>query len=739
MKNGRRNSLQGKLIRMCMSTSLMALVLAAVAFMVTDYVNFRRSMQSSLLSLATVVGRNSQAALLFDDPQAARDTLGALEAVPNVVSGLILDLKLTPFAGFNRTGSPVQLPFSPEAPPTAGFAFHRDLAVAVQAIELQGEALGWVVLTANLQGLRAHLWTYGIICALILAGTAALALLLATRLQRRISVPILDLVGTMKAVSRSKDYSLRHDQRRDDEIGILIDGFNTMLTQLQERDRELRMTQFAMDSCGDAAFFIDERGRITYANHAACDSLGYRPEDLLQMSIAEIDPDLTPEDRRALRQTLEKNGPKQFEARHRRKSGECFPVEVSSNLLIFEGHKYNCTFIRDITEKKRLAERLQRAEKMETLGNLAAGVAHDLNNILSGLVSYPELLLLEMPADHPLYSPLQTIRKSGQKAADIVQDLLTLSRRGVAITEVVGLNTLIDEYLGSPEFANIQRQHPKVDLKTDLADDLFNLKGSAIHISKTLMNLVSNAAEAMPTGGTLSLETRNHYMEADGGGPEGLPEGEYVHLRVGDTGVGISAEDRQRLFEPFFTTKKMGSSGTGLGMSVVWATVQDHRGLIQVTSAEGQGTRFDLYFPATREAAEAQTERFVLEEFQGGESILVVDDVETQRTIASEMLSKLGYQVETLPSGEAALERFREQRFDLVLLDMIMAPGMDGLDTYRALLNISPGQRAIIASGFSESERVLKMQQMGAGGYLKKPYTLEKLARAVRGALNPPA
>jgi PAS domain S-box-containing protein len=736
MKKASKTSLKGKLIRTSMVTSLMALILASAAFMLTDYINFRRNMRTAMVSLATVVGRNSQAALLFDDPQAADDTLSALAAVPNIVTAVILNLEDKVFASYRRGDVPGQMAVAQEAPHNEGFYFVKGLALVVQPIQLEKEPLGWVHLTADLQGLEKHLWTYGFICTLILLCTTLVAFLLSSWLQRRISDPILGLTATMSAVSKHKDYSLRHTNRSDDEIGILIDGFNAMLDQLQMRDRDLRLTQFAMDSCSDAAFFINANGEITYANHAACNSLGYGQEELLRMNITQIDPDLRPADCCTMRQSIEVSGPKHFETRHMRNGGACFPVEVSSSLLIFEGQKYNCAFVRDITERRRMAKQLQQAKKMEALGNLAAGVAHDLNNILSGLVSYPELLLLEIPPEDPLCEPLKTIQRSGQKAADIVQDLLTLSRRGVAANEVVDLNALIDDYLLSPEFAKLKRQHPKVTLETNLADDLFNLKGSAIHISKTIMNLVGNAVEAMPTGGELFLATRNQYVESGGPNSAEMAEGEYVHLKVRDTGVGISAEDRERLFEPFFTKKKMGSSGTGLGMSVVWATVQDHQGIIQVDSEEGQGTQFDLFFPATREAADKADDRFVLEEFQGSASILVVDDVVEQRTIASQMLAKLGYQVEALSSGEKALERLRERGFDLVVLDMIMPPGMDGLDTYERMLTFAPGQRAIIASGFSESERVHKMQQMGAGAYLKKPYTLEKLARAVRSALG---
>lgn len=736
MKKNLRSSLQKKLIRISMVTSLLALMLSSTAFILTDVINFRRNMETSLISLATVVGSNSQAALLFDDPRAAGDTLGALAAVPNVVNGAILDQNGKLFARFNRTGTPAPMDNAAGEGLREGCVLRSGRLIVTKPITLQKEPLGWVQLTADLQELKTHLWTYGLICTLILICTSIVAFFFSRRLQRRISTPILKLVKTMRAVSDSRDYSLRYNEHRNDEIGTLIDGFNAMLDQLQERDRELRLTQFAMDHTSDAALYLDEGGKIFYVNHAACQTLGYAPFELLQMTMAQIDPEIEPvHDGRDGHKPPENAG-ERMTAQYQTRSGVQVPVEVSANLLSFEDRQYTCIFARDISEKQQMMARLQRAEKMETLGNLAAGVAHDLNNILGGLVSYPQLLLLEMDADDPLRSHLVTIQRSGQKAADIVEDLLTLSRRGVAVNEVVDLNQIVHDYLGSPEYAKLQRQHPAVNMNVDLGNDLFNLKGSAIHLSKTLMNLVVNAAEAMPDGGELSLVTRNCYVEAGSQPSTDLSEGDYVRITVSDTGVGISAEDREHIFEPFFTKKKMGASGTGLGMSVVWATIQDHQGTIQVTSGEGRGTRFELYFPATREAVEYVDEHFVLEDYLGSGSVLVVDDVEEQRLIASQMLTKLGYRVEIAASGEAALDRLGQRSFDLVVLDMIMAPGIDGLDTYERMQAIAPRQRAIIASGFSESERVQKMQQMGAGAYLKKPYTLEKLAKTVRNAMT---
>ncbi len=389
-------------------------------------------------------------------------------------------------------------------------------------------------------------------------------------------------------------------------------------------------------------------------------------------------------------------------------------------------------------EKKELEYRLHRAEKMEAIGTLAGGVAHDLNNILSGIVSYPELLLMKLPTGSDMKNPLETILSAGKRAAAIVQDLLTLARRGVVVSETVNLNTIVSDYLDSPEHRKLISFHPMVNVKIDLDPDLMNISGSPVHLSKTIMNLVSNSVEAMPEGGSISISTQNKYVDLPIGGYSDVTEGDYAVLTVTDTGFGISPDDLRHIFEPFYTKKKMGRSGTGLGMAVVWGTVDDHKGYIDVESREGTGTRFTLYFPVIRETLERnQINVLTDEDCRGdGETILIVDDVEEQRTIASMILSELGYRVTAVSSGEMAIDYLSSHSVDLIVLDMIMDPGMDGLDTYRKVIELHPGQKAIIASGYSETERVRAAHKLGVGQYLKKPYSLKQLGRAVKVELN---
>ncbi|MCG6880911.1 MAG: response regulator [Deltaproteobacteria bacterium] len=387
-------------------------------------------------------------------------------------------------------------------------------------------------------------------------------------------------------------------------------------------------------------------------------------------------------------------------------------------------------------ERKSLENQLHRAQKMESLGIMAGGIAHDLNNILSGIVSYPELLLMDIPMDSPLRKPIETIRESGIRAVDVVADLLTITR-GVAIgKDVLNLNTLVTEYLGSAEHQILGRTNSFVKFKTELESGLLNTRGSETHIRKTLLNLVFNATESIEESGTVSISTENRYLDEPLRGYEDVRQGEYAVLRISDDGCGISPKDLERIFEPFYTKKVMSRSGTGLGLAVVWNTVQDHNGYINVNSNEN-GTVFELYFPATRQELFVQETMVSPEDYLGrGETVLVVDDEERQREIATKMLTKLGYNAEAVSSGEEAIVYVNERSVDLIILDMVMPKGINGRETYEEIIKIKPGQKAVIASGYAKTQEVQIAQELGAGEYIKKPYTFEKIGIAVKKELE---
>ncbi len=518
------------------------------------------------------------------------------------------------------------------------------------------------------------------------------------------------------------------------------------LILMKSSERELNAI---IKTIPDIVFRLDASGRITFISPAMA-KYKKAPEELIGKHILEI---VNPEDRNmaayrinerrtGVRATTDLEVRLILSSNESEDDGENRYFSVSAEGIYGKASPDAESFVgtqgiaRDIDQRKHLERKLEQSKKMEAMGSLAAGVAHDLNNILSGLVSYPELLLLDLPPDSPMRDQIETIQRSGQRAADIVQDMLMIARRGVRNHSIINLNEAIHSYMKTPEFKRLSENHPGIRITTDLADDLMNIKGSLVHVLKVIMNLVGNAAEAMPAGGSITVNTRNRYLDTAIDRYERIPEGEYVALRIADEGVGIPPEELSRIFEPFYSRKRMGRSGSGLGMTVVWNTVKDHAGYVDIHSREGDGTRFDLFLPATREENSGTQRRVVLEDYTGTERILVVDDIPEQLDIAVRMLGKLGYQVASASGGEEAVAFLQTHAMDLLVLDMVMPPGIDGLETYRRILDIHPDQKIIIASGYAPSERVKAMQSLGAGEYIRKPYTLEKIGLAVRRELD---
>jgi PAS domain S-box-containing protein len=537
---------------------------------------------------------------------------------------------------------------------------------------------------------------------------------------------------------------------RGDVAGII--GVARDITRRIEYEQALKEGEAKyrsiLESIDEGYYEVDLAGNFTFVNRSVCEILGYTREELIGMNNRDYTTEETSRKLYRMFNAVFSTGkPKRImDYEIIKKDGDVRALELSTALIRSEtGDPVGFRGIaRDITkrklaekEKERLEAQLLQAEKMKAVGTLAGGVAHDLNNILSGIVSYPELLLLDLPPHHPMAAPLRTIQESGKKAAAIVQDLLTLARRGVSVAEVVCLNDVVSEYILSPEHRKLLQFHPAVRVELRLEAGLRNISGSPHHLSKTLMNLVSNAAEAMPEGGTITITTANRNVDGPINGYDRTEPGEYCLLTVADTGTGIAPEEVSRIFEPFYTKKVMGRSGTGLGMAVVWGTVKDHNGYIEVDSTPGRGSLFHLYFPVTRRVKPAEGLPAAMDDYRGkGERILVVDDVRDQREIAARLLAKLGYRVDAVGSGEEAIAYLRSKPADLILLDMIMPPGIDGLDTFKEIHRFNPAQRAVITSGFSETARVKEAQQLGAGPLVKKPYSIEKIGLAVRSELS---
>jgi two-component system, cell cycle sensor histidine kinase and response regulator CckA len=518
----------------------------------------------------------------------------------------------------------------------------------------------------------------------------------------------------------------RTAQLREKNARILeeVERHRTTVDALREsEERYRRFSEVTIDGI----VFRDE-GRIIDMNAAFRNIFGYSEEQLQGKTLQEAIS--LPKDTDSISDTF-------IETIGMQKDGATIHIEMLSRVLADNNKHLTVTSIRNINDRKLLETRLHQAQKMESIGLLAGGVAHDLNNILTGIVGYPEFLLMDLPEQSPMRKPLELIKDSGIKAAAVVSDLLTIARGAASVRELKNLNHLVGEYLSSPEHVRTQDKHPGVILVSDLQPDLWNMYCSPIHATKSIMNIISNAVEATGEQGEIVITTRNEYVHQSTGDKKNLKEGMYVVFSVSDSGPGICDEDIPHIFEPFFTRKTMGpTSGSGLGLTVVWNTVLDHEGAVFVDKNE-PGLTFHMYFPATRACLKTDPLSADLNDLHGnGEQLLVVDDDERQRIICSQLLISLGYKVNTVASGEEAIEYLKTHTVDLLVLDMILGQGMNGRQTYSEVKKRLPDLPAIIVSGFSADSEIKEAQRAGAGRFVKKPYTINQLGTAIREILN---
>ncbi len=387
-------------------------------------------------------------------------------------------------------------------------------------------------------------------------------------------------------------------------------------------------------------------------------------------------------------------------------------------------------------EKEQLQTQLQAAQKMEAIGTLAGGIAHDFNNILQTILGYTQILLMQNKPHDPEYEKLDIINRSARRASDLTKRLLIFSRKMEAKLRPVALN---DEVVQVSKM--LERTIPKmIDIELNMAPDLKVISADPVQVEQIMMNLAINARDAMPDGGKLTFKTRNIVLDEEYCRKHlGPSPGEYVLLSVSDTGHGFDKETQQHLFEPFFTTKKPGE-GTGLGLSVVYGIVKNHKGYFMCQSEPDQGATFEVYFPVIEQELETLAPRKIdlsPRARSGSESILVVDDEENIRKLTQKTLSQVGYSVLTADDGESALELYRKEcKFiDLIILDAIM-PGMGGIQCLSELLKIDPQAKVVVVSGHSIDASQKKAMEAGARSFVAKPYELEQLLKEVREVLD---
>ena len=500
------------------------------------------------------------------------------------------------------------------------------------------------------------------------------------------------------------------------------------ITDVKEAERQLAAQATILQNISEAVIVLDLAGTIQYWNAGAEALFGYEADEMLGRSAAALFPDpqeLPTGPERARRSFV-------GEWQGRRKDGSLVWAEVHrAPLRDGAGEPHGVVaIVSDLTAQKRLEQELLQAQRLETAGRLAGQVAHDFNNLLAPLRGYPELIKLRLPAGHPAGAFCDQMIQAAQRMAEINEDLLALGQHGHVEHIPLELAELVRQTISALDLP------ATVHLEVDLGPEPLTVSGSAGQVQRVLTNLVLNARDALEGHGQITVRLERCHVATPIGRKTLVPPGDYAQLTVADTGPGIPPAVQERMFDAFFTTKAGGTRrGSGLGLSIVQTVVAEHQGVLDFMTAPGEGTRFVVYLPLLDAAATLPEPPAPP---RGHERLLVVDDDPVQRGLMREFLVELGYAVETASSGEEALVQAEAHPPALVILDMLLGPGIDGAETYRRLRAHHPTPRAVLLSGFVESDRVRLAQSLGAGPYLRKPVALNHLALVLRQELDGP-
>lgn len=520
-----------------------------------------------------------------------------------------------------------------------------------------------------------------------------------------------------------------------------VAGIGLDISERQQIEEALYLTRFSLERAADAIYWLDEKARIVDVNETACRTLGYSREELLQLSVCDLDPELSIEAWRESWQRLKQVQARTIERTHRTKDGRIIPVEVVANFIEFGNRTLDCAFVRDISERKQAEEarakleaQLRQAQKMESIGLLAGGVAHDFNNLLTVIGGYSILLQAEISPKDPLFEPLEQIRRAGERAAALTRQLLAFSRKQMLAPTILDLNDLVtnlNKMLGRLIGEDIR-------LALVLQTGLWPVTADPGQIEQVIMNLVLNARDAMPTGGMLTLETGNVQLDDTFATthPE-APLGPCVILAVTDTGHGMDGPTQTRIFEPFFTTKELGQ-GTGLGLATVYGIVKQSGGDILVYSEPGRGTTFKIYLPAHKTTANALVAPQAEPVSRGGrETILLVEDEEIVRDLVRRALQDKGYTMLEARQGHEALSLSRQYQgpIDLLLTDVVM-PQMSGRELAEQLKVERPELKVLFMSGYTDDAVVRHGLLTAEVEFLPKPFSPSRLASKVREILD---
>ncbi len=550
-------------------------------------------------------------------------------------------------------------------------------------------------------------------------------------MRSRLMIPLFAgerIVGTLNFNSRRKGaYSLMTVERLGsipDQMAMAIEKYR-MVTSLLTSEEKYRL----LFEQGPPAVTVGRNGHFLDVNEGCLRLYGYGREEFLRLAVSDIS--AFPEEESQVETVLRTGMPVEVEVSQKRKDGTHFwgllnVFPVSGDLVLGQ--------ITDITQQRQLEEQLRHIQKMDAVGTLAGGIAHDFNNIIQAIMGYTSVLKTRIGDADAGAKEIESIKRAGLRASELTTQLLGFARGGKYEVRPVDFNQVVEKVVSM-----IRHTFDRsIEIRTELADGLSAVEGDAGQLEQTVLNLCINARDAMPKGGILTLGTRHEtFTGGEEGAPEGTPHGTYISFSLTDNGVGIPPENIPRIFEPFFSTKDPGK-GSGMGLAMAYGIVKNHGGTLDVRSVPGKGTTFRVLVPASSKEILPSPPLLPDEPVVGGtETILFVDDEESLRMLAVEMLGRLGYQVLTAGNGLEAVKTFAERRGEigLVILDMIM-PGLGGEETFHRLKEIDPSVRILISSGYAVEGKPQSLLSAGAAGFLQKPYRVGTLAATLRRILE---
>jgi PAS domain S-box-containing protein len=507
------------------------------------------------------------------------------------------------------------------------------------------------------------------------------------------------------------------------------------ITERKLQEERIKQQASLLDKAQDAIFVIDLDHKITYWNKGAEKIYGWTSDEVIGRDIFEVTYGGNEEQRQRADAALKVKDEWRAEVRRTTKSGN--PITVVAHWTLVRNDQGEPDYIlitnTDVTEKRQTEEHLLRAQRMESIGTLAGGIAHDLNNILAPIVMSVEMLQLRSP-DTETARWLSMIHENADRGTDLIKQVLTFARGMEGERIPVQLKHILKDLIAVLK----ETLSKAIHIKFDISGELWTVMADPTQLHQVLMNICINARDAMASGGTLTINAKNIVLDENYARMDIQAQpGRFVLVTIADTGTGMSARVKDRIFDPFFTTKEVGK-GTGLGLSTALSIVKGHGGFMNVYSEPGHGTRFSIYFPAaeSEHGADADLDSRVLPR-GNGELVLVVDDEENIRQVMAASLESFGYRVLTANDGTDGLAQFAQRASDLsiVISDMAM-PFMDGAAMIRALRKIDPEIKVIGMSGLLNADQTAELQSLNVAGFLTKPFTAESLLRTIHDALN---